>query len=103
MKIQLNAINWADSADVSSLNEASDVFVNWIDDKGYGSSHLDFNCGLVTDRGKPVAYISYNGRIWEAEEFESGHYRGNGVEIVDTSLSEDDWAVFERLAVEAAL
>ena len=48
---------------VWSLEEASNVVMDWIDSTGVGASQ--FTGGRVEDaNGNKVAEISYNGRIW---------------------------------------
>ncbi len=66
MKIQLTAKN---GCYVETLSDARDVFLKWIAANAFGSSDLSRNAGLVTDNGRKVARVSYNGRIWTPEKW----------------------------------
>ena len=50
--------------EVQTLAEASHVCMAYIAANDYGSSDLCRGFGVVKLAGKPVARISYNGRIW---------------------------------------
>lgn len=49
---------------VASLEEASKVLRAWVERNGLGGGNMTQRCGSVTDGSKPIAHISYNGRIW---------------------------------------
>lgn len=52
---------------VPSLKAASEKFREWIDENCYGSRDLDTASGRVSEGGKLVARVSYNGRVWTPE------------------------------------
>lgn len=49
---------------VESLAEASQRFCESRDSEYFGSSHMRFNCGLLTDGKRIVGHVSYNGKVW---------------------------------------
>lgn len=49
---------------VKGWADASVTFRNWIEKNGYGASSLVRGAGDLTDMGKKVAHVSYNGRVW---------------------------------------
>lgn len=51
-----------ESSLVSSLKDAREVYTDYIEVNNLGSSASPF-CGVSLD-GKLIAYISYNGRVW---------------------------------------
>ena len=51
------------TADVSSLKEASDVCLGWIDELGLGSGN--WTGGKVFSNGRLAAQVSYNGKVTE--------------------------------------
>lgn len=54
---------------VKSLAEASAVFCAWRDRNGLGAGNIAREAGNVTQGGKQIARVSYNGRVWEPGEW----------------------------------
>lgn len=52
---------------VSSFAEASKVCQKYIDDNDLGGGN--WTGGTIYEDGKEIAYVSYNGRIWEGKEW----------------------------------
>lgn len=54
---------------VTSLADASHVVQEYINERGWGASdwYPHANVGLVVQDGRPIAHVSYNGRIWEVD------------------------------------
>lgn len=52
---------------VSSLREASLALRGWVNANGLGGGNMDKHAGEVSDGGKLVAVVSYNGRVWTPE------------------------------------
>lgn len=50
--------------DVGDLEEASKAFRAYVDGNGLGASDLRRDDGTLRVRGKVVARVSYNGRVW---------------------------------------
>lgn len=50
---------------VSSLEEASKRLRDWCTENDLGGGNMGRGCGEVTQGGKLIARISYNGRAWE--------------------------------------
>jgi hypothetical protein len=55
---------------VESYREASEAIREFIGHRG--ASQCPCGMGLITDGGKIVAHVSYNGRVWSGTEWESG-------------------------------
>jgi hypothetical protein len=82
MKVQLSSIGNPDfnqnpnmtlfgcepnkSVEVKTFKEASDVCTKFINDNDLGSGNWDG--GQIFDGKKQVAYVSYNGRVWQGQE-----------------------------------
>jgi len=57
-----------ESIPVEFADDAAQLLSRWRDSNCLGSSDFKRGCGDVTDhQGKLVAWISYNGRIWNLE------------------------------------
>jgi len=54
------------TVEVNSFKEASDVCKKFIDDNDLGSGN--WSGGAVYEDKKQVAYVSYNGRVWQGKE-----------------------------------
>lgn len=54
---------------VSDFQQASEIVRNFIEDNGHGSSDWcnKSNGNIYNHKGKVVAKISYNGRIWDKD------------------------------------
>ncbi len=56
---------------VTDLQHASQLYREWVEDEGYGSSRLNRLSGdiyiIVNGRKKTIARVSYNGRVWKTE------------------------------------
>jgi hypothetical protein len=61
MRLKLSA---KESVEVGSLADASRAFRAYIDANLLGASQLHVGAGYVTEGGKAVARVSYNGRVW---------------------------------------
>lgn len=49
--------------EVSSFKEASELCRKFIEDNDLGSGN--WSGGAITENRKQIAYVSYNGRVWE--------------------------------------
>lgn len=63
MKVSLGRNQYVE---VSSFMEASEIVTADIDKKGQGSREwYDCSAGRIFLNDKQIAYVSYNGRVWE--------------------------------------
>ena len=60
--------------DVSDLHVAVMMFKAWRDLNGLGGGNMTRDCGTVKDNGKPIARISYNGRVWTPFPYGHAHH-----------------------------
>lgn len=51
------------TVEVSSLKEASAVCLKYCDDNDLGGGN--WTGGQITEDGKAIGYVSYNGRVWD--------------------------------------
>ena len=58
--------------EVPSLAAARSAFIAWRDRNGLGSGNIARDGGLVSEGKKPLARISYNGKVWTPEAFSFG-------------------------------
>ena len=56
--------------DVPDLKSASVRFRMWIAETGLGGGNMTKESGKVFDGDQVVARVSYNGRVWDAEDKE---------------------------------
>lgn len=61
MRLKLSA---KEAVEVASLAEASRAFRTFIEANLLGASQMHVGAGHVTQGGKAVAVVSYNGRVW---------------------------------------
>lgn len=55
-------------AQVATLREASQRVRDFIDSHGLGASDwCGTGAGMITENGKVIARVSYNGRVWSAD------------------------------------
>jgi len=59
------ALPCGQSVSVDNLAQASTIVRAATRDMNYHEFYSSENVGLVTDEGKPVARVSYNGRVWD--------------------------------------
>lgn len=62
---------------VKTLKDASDKFILIRDSGPYPSDSMKGSCGLVVHKGKKIAKISYNGRIWDMQNNEIAKAKAN--------------------------
>lgn len=60
---------------VKTFREASDACMKFIEDNDLGSGNW-YGGEIYDDKGKIIAHVSYNGRVWEGE-----HWTSNTKEI----------------------
>ena len=60
--------NYSEDITVTSLRQAKDACQRFIADNDLGGGN--WAGGQVYENGEPVAWISYNGRVWDTEEKE---------------------------------
>jgi hypothetical protein len=53
------------TVEIKTLKEASVIFSKWRDRNGLGCGNMAIDCGVIKDKGKKIATISYNGRVWD--------------------------------------
>jgi len=63
--------------EVASFRDASEMFCAARDKSGFGASQMPI-VAVVTDSGRELARVSYNGRVWAA-----GGYRPDAVPLYD--------------------
>jgi len=66
------------TVEVSSFEHASALCRQFIDKNELGGGN--WSGGLITEGGKEIAYVSYNGRVWKIEEGKP-RYSGDNEEI----------------------
>lgn len=49
---------------VKDFADASDQFRAWIEKHDLGASDLRRSAGDIVENGQRIAYVSYNGRVW---------------------------------------
>ena len=54
------------TVEVKSFEWASAQCISFIHHNDLGGGN--WSGGLITDKGKEIAYVSYNGRVWKIEE-----------------------------------
>jgi hypothetical protein len=67
MKVNLNSTAGRVSVEVASLREASRALWAHVDGEGLGASDMLKGFGNVTENGKVLARVTYNGRVWNAD------------------------------------
>jgi hypothetical protein len=75
--------------DIKTFEDAVVECILFINNNDLGGGNWDG--GDITDNGKLIAYVSYNGRVWEVEEGK-GKWSGRGKEI-----EIDKESLFKRL------
>lgn len=53
--------------EVDTIEQASKLYCDIRDKSGYGAS--SFTPVVIRDNGNPIAYISYNGKVWQGVDF----------------------------------
>lgn len=53
---------------VKSFKEASELCVKFIEDNDLGSGNW-YGGEIYDDKGKVIAHVSYNGRVWEGQNW----------------------------------
>lgn len=56
---------------VSSFKEASEETIKYIEEFDLGSGNFP-HAPILDETGKQIAYVSYNGRVWEGTDWEPG-------------------------------
>ena len=71
MTIYLAAIGApTEKVEVATLAEASAAFVRYRNEYMFGGSGMKARCGFVYEGKQRVARVSYNGRVWDANDTE---------------------------------
>ncbi len=55
---------------VASYQEASEAVRKFIGNRG--ASQCPRGMGVISEGGKIVAHVSYNGRVWRGQEYKTG-------------------------------
>lgn len=55
---------------VNSYKEASEAWCQYRDENFLGASQMFRDCGKIKRGGRMVAYVSFNGRVWDLEQSE---------------------------------
>jgi hypothetical protein len=57
----------SESCAVTSAQDASEVWMNFVAEEFFGASDLVKRSGWILVNGKQVARVSYNGRVWNMD------------------------------------
>jgi hypothetical protein len=52
-----------------ALEGCARVMRGWVEYNGLGSGNMAAHCGEVTQNGRVIAVVSYNGRVWTPDEY----------------------------------
>ncbi len=63
------------TVEVKTFKEASDACIDFINSNLLGSGN--WSGGDILNKGKLIAYVSYNGRVWEVSSGTSKHDMAN--------------------------